>query len=162
MIRSSERAGGRELRKALSASSNLLIAVAVFSVLVNLLMLTGPLFMLQIYDRVLASGSRETLATLFGLVAALFLLMGFLDHARSRVLARVGARFQALLDRRVSRAVIELRGESGTRDLDAIQRALASPAPFAFFDMPWTPVFIGAIFVFHWLACPHRVVRFWS
>ena len=74
-------AGNREIRAALGESRRLFIACALFSVAVNLLMLTGPLFMLQIYDRVLGSRSQETLLTLTILVAFLFLLMGVLDHA---------------------------------------------------------------------------------
>jgi PrtD family type I secretion system ABC transporter len=139
-----------ELREALSGLRRTLLGVALFSAVVNVLMLTGPVFMLQVYDRVLASGSRETLVTLFVLVAVLFLIMGVVDHARSRALARVGARFHARLDRRVSDAALRDGDGSGTRDLDAIQKALAGTAPFAFFDMPWTPVFIALIFAIHW------------
>ena len=80
--------------------------MAVFSIFVNLLMLTGPLFMLQVYDRVLASRSEATLAALFILVAALYALMGVLDYARGRVAARVGARFQADMDNRVFDALL--------------------------------------------------------
>ncbi len=150
--------GVAEMRRALGASRGLFGGVAVFSFLVNLLMLTGPLFMLQVYDRVLASRSEATLLTLFLLITALFGLMGLLDFARTRVLARVGARFQALLDRRVFEAVLRRaispdergRPSSGVRDLESIQRALSGPAPFAFFDAPWAPLFLGAIFFFHW------------
>ncbi len=151
-------AGRQELRKALFSSRKLLVGVGVFSAFVNLLMLTGPLFMLQVYDRVLASNSEATLAALFGLICALFLFMGLLDHARARVLARAGARFQNLLDRRVFDAVLRrsvapserTKPESGLRDLETIQRVLSSPAPFAFFDIPWTPLFLALIFSFHW------------
>lgn len=151
--------GRKELREALFASRKLLIGVGVFSVFVNLLMLTGPLFMLNVYDRVLASNSKPTLFAIFGLVALLFLLMGLLDHARARVLARAGARFQELLDKRVFESVLRrsvapserTKPQSGLRDLETIQRVLSSPAPFSIFDMPWTPIFLGVIFSFHWL-----------
>ncbi|WP_340107501.1 type I secretion system permease/ATPase [Pikeienuella sp. HZG-20] len=151
-------AGRRELRGALFASKRLLAGVGVFSAFVNILMLTGPLFMLQVYDRVLASNSEATLVALFGLVTALFLFMGLLDYARTRVLARAGARFQDLLDKRVFDAVLRRavapsersRPQSGLRDLETIQRVLSSPAPFAIFDMPWAPIFIVVIFIFHW------------
>jgi ATP-binding cassette subfamily C protein len=150
--------GRPELRAALAASRSLFVGVAVFSFFVNLLMLTGPLFMLQVYDRVLASRSEATLLTLFLLITALFALMGVLDFVRARVLSRAGARFQALLDRRVFEAVLrravspDERGapSSGMRDLEAIQKALSGPAPFAFFDAPWAPLFLGLIFFFHW------------
>lgn len=76
-------------------------AAFVFSIFVNLLMLTGPLFMVQVYDRVLGSRSEETLAALFLLVSILFGLMAVLDGARARILARFGARFQSCLEDRV-------------------------------------------------------------
>ena len=150
--------GKPELRQALATSRRLLIGVGAFSALVNLLMLTGPLFMLQVYDRVLASGSQETLAALFGLVAVLFLFMGLLDHARGRVLSRVGARFQAILDMRVFRAVLHrallpedrARHATAMRDLESVQKALSGPAPIGWLDLPWTPMFLAIIFLFHW------------
>lgn len=139
-------------------------SVGVFSVFVNLLMLTGPLFMLQVYDRVLGSRSEETLVALFMLVAALFGLMAMLDYARGRVLARYGARFQSALDARVFDVVLRralnakdrASPATGLRDLEAMQTLLTSPGVLALFDAPWTPVFLAAIFVFHpmlgWLA----------
>ncbi len=75
--------------------NKLLIAVGLFSAFVNILMLTGPLFMLQVYDRVLSSRSYETLTALFILVVLLYSFMGCLDYARGRVMARFGARFQS-------------------------------------------------------------------
>ena len=150
--------GKPELRAALGQSRRLFLGVALFSALVNLLMLTGPLFMLQVYDRVLASGSQETLAALFGLIAVLFLFMGLLDHARARVLSRAGARFQGLLDSRVFQAVLRrsllpeerARHATSMRDLESVQRALSGQAPFGFLDLPWTPLFLAVIFIFHW------------
>ncbi|MEO0999064.1 MAG: ABC transporter transmembrane domain-containing protein, partial [Pseudomonadota bacterium] len=97
---------GSELGAALSGSRRLFLYVGVFSFFVNLLMLTGPLFMLQVYDRVLSSRSEATLVALFALVTVLYLIMGFLDYARGRVMARVGAAFQSTLDRRVFEAVL--------------------------------------------------------
>ena len=149
-----------EIRQALSASRNLLIWIGLFSVFVNLLMLTGPLFMLQLYDRVLSSRSEATLFALIGIAAFLFLMMGLLDHARGRVLARVGSRFQDRLDARVLSAVLIRAGHSpaarsrpqtALRDLEAMQRFASGPGPFAFFDAPWTPVFLAVLFVFHWM-----------
>jgi ATP-binding cassette subfamily C protein len=157
MARPASPYGKPELRQALSQSRSLFVGVAVFSALVNVLMLTGPLFMLQVYDRVLASGSQQTLAALFGLVAVLFLFMGLLDHARARVLSRSGARFQSLLDLRVFRAVLHrsllpedrARHATAMRDLEGVQRALSGPAPFGWLDLPWTPLFLAVIFLFH-------------
>jgi len=156
--------GIRELRVARATGTWLLWSVFLFSVFVNILMLTGPLFMLQIYDRVLGSRSEETLVALFFLVAALYGLMGFLDYARGRVLARFGARFQTTLDDRVFDAVLQRallpkeRGApaNGLRDLETVQSLFTSSVMLALFDVPWTPLFIAAIFIFHpllgWLA----------
>ena len=153
------RNGNREIREALAESRRLFLSCALFSVFVNLLMLTGPLFMLQVYDRVLTSRSEATLVTLIAIVAFLFLMMGVLDHARGRVLARAGARLQARLDSRVLRAILSRstspaersRPATGLRDLESIQRFASSSGPFAFFDAPWTPVFLFALFMFHWM-----------
>ncbi|MBK1635283.1 type I secretion system permease/ATPase [Rhodovulum adriaticum] len=142
----------------------LFVAVVLFSVFTNLLMLTGPLFMLQVYDRVLSSRSEETLLALLILVAALYLFYWLLDYARGRVAARIGTRLQTLLNRRVFVAVVEraaLRGGKGPGtaalyDLDALRNLSASPVFLALFDLPWTPLFLAAIFLFHplmgWLA----------
>ena len=153
--------GKEELREARAAGKWLLRAVFVFSIFVNILMLTGPLFMLQVYDRVLGSRSEETLVALFILVAALFGLMGVLDYARGRVLARFGARFQSKLDDRIFEAVLarallpKERGApaNGLRDLESVQALFTSPLMVSLFDVPWTPLFIAAIFIFHpWLG----------
>ncbi len=150
-----------ELRDARASNSGLLWSVFLFSMFTNLLMLTGPLFMLQVYDRVLGSGSEETLLALSLLVTFLFLMMGILDYVRGRVAARIGARFQDGLDDRVFRAALALaarRGgaQTGLSDLESIQKLLSSPVFLAVFDLPWTPFFIFAIFIFHpwlgWLA----------
>jgi ATP-binding cassette subfamily C protein len=149
--------GLRELRAIRAEARMLFWAVFIFSVFVNLLMLTGPLYMLQVYDRVLGSRSEETLIALSILCCFLFLAMGLLDHARSRVMARVAARFQERLDRRVFEAGMrrlsllpndQLAGPA-LRDLESIQRLFASPVLISIFDIPWTPLFIAAIFVFH-------------
>jgi ATP-binding cassette subfamily C protein len=113
--------------------------------------------MLQIYDRVLGSRSEETLVALSLFVAFLFLAMGLVDHARGRVTARVGARFQDRLDRRVFAASLRLTAVTpndpaalaAQRDLEAVRSFIASPLLLALFDLPWTPLFIVAIFVFH-------------
>ncbi|MEM7491011.1 MAG: ABC transporter transmembrane domain-containing protein, partial [Pseudomonadota bacterium] len=153
--------GAEEVAAIRKRSNHLLVMVFLFSVAVNALMLTGPLYMLQVYDRVLGSRSEETLIALSVLVTFLFLMMGILDHARGRVTARVGARFQSLLDGRVFQA--HLRRAAATpggagnrnplRDLESVQRLLSSPVFLALFDIPWTPLFLFAIFVFHpWLG----------
>ncbi|WP_299367208.1 type I secretion system permease/ATPase [uncultured Tateyamaria sp.] len=158
-----KQAGLAELRSARAGSRGLYWAVGLFSMFANLLMLTGPMYMLQVYDRVLGSRSEETLIALSLLVVFLYGVMGILDFTRGRIMARVGARFQDALDRRVFDAVVrksalapDLKTQSGLADLEAIQRFLTSPVLIAFFDLPWTPIFIAGIFLFHpwlgWLA----------
>ena len=158
--RKSDRGGRREIRAALAESRRLFYIIGLFSFFVNLLILTGPIFMLQVYDRVLSSRSEATLVALAGIVAFLFLMMGLLDHFRARVLARAGARFQDRLDGRVLGAILSRAGRSagarsnpatGLHDLEAMQRFASGPGPFAFFDAPWTPVFLFALFTFHWM-----------
>jgi ATP-binding cassette subfamily C protein len=149
--------GRAELRKARKQSTTLLVAVFVFSIFVNLLMLTGPLYMLQVYDRVLSSRSVETLTALTVLVLLLYAMMGFLDWARGRVMARIGARLHSILSQRVFFAVLDTAKQphfgnksiSGVGDLATLQKVFSSNALFSFFDMPWTPIFAAAIFIFH-------------
>ncbi|MFA9229411.1 MAG: type I secretion system permease/ATPase [Microgenomates group bacterium] len=156
--------GAVELRAARSDQRKLLWAVGLFSVFVNLLQLTGSLYMLQVYDRVLGSRSESTLVALSVLTLFLFILMGVLDLARSRIMARIGAKMQVRMDRRVFSAAIrrlalqpnDLSARAAQRDLEAVQKLWASPVLLALFDIPWTPFFAFAIFVFHpllgWLA----------
>lgn len=149
--------GLTELRQARRKARGPFWAVAVFSVVVNILMLTGPLFMLQVYDRILTSKSEQTLVALFLLVVFLFLVMGLLDFLRGRILARIGARFQTLMELRVFSASIRKVGPDGqsglpgqaVSDLEAVQRLLSSPVLAAAFDLPWTPLFMAAILIFH-------------
>jgi ATP-binding cassette, subfamily C, bacterial len=151
------RRGEAELRAARKDQRNLLWAVALFSVFANILQLTGSLYMLQVYDRVLGSRSEATLVALSGLVACLFLAMGILEGARSRVMARIGARIQDRMDRRVFSAAMrrltlqpnEPSAVAAQRDLEAVQRLWASPVLLALFDVPWMPFFLAAIFMFH-------------
>ena len=120
--------------------------------------------MLQVYDRVLGSQSLPTLWALTGLMAFLFLVMGILDYTRGRIMARIGARMQERLDRRVFSAALRrmqmFPGDplalAAQRDLEAVQRLWASPVLIAMFDIPWAPIFVAMIFVFHpllgWLS----------
>ena len=154
--------GLAELRATRMESRGLFWAAGLFSVFVNLLMLTGPLYMLQIYDRVLGSRSESTLVALTALMGFLFAMMGVLEYARGRVLARIGAGFQARLDRRVFSAVLRReaaapggpgRTANSLRDLEAVQRVLSSPVFTAVYDIPFTPVFLAGIAIFHpWLG----------
>ena len=163
-------AGRSELAHFQRASRGILGVAILFSVFVNLLMLTGPLYMLQIYDRVLGSQSEATLVALSIIVILLFLAMGLLDHARARLLARIGSRLQAGMDRRVFEAALtrssilpgDMLAASAQRDLESMQRFWASPVATALMDLPWTPIFVAAIFIFHpllgWCAVASAVL----
>lgn len=149
--------GQAELRSVRKRSRGLYWFVAIFSSFVNALMLTGPLYMLNVYDRVLGSRSYETLVALSVLVGFLYLMMGVLDYARGRIMGRIGAQFQTDLDERVFNAAMRAKATgrapseaaTGQRDLQSIQRAITSPVAMAGFDLPWTVIFVLGIFIFH-------------
>lgn len=153
---------GTEMSLGRAGARGLLVSAIFFSIFTNLLVLTGPIFMLQIYDRVLGSRSEETLVAMFGLVTALYGFYWLLDFARGRVMARVGARLEATVDKTVFNANLERAalhtgsGKGTLRDLEAIRTVFNTPVLLALLDMPWTPVFLCAIFIFHpylgWLA----------
>lgn len=133
-----------------------LLGSAGISLVTNLLMLTGPLFMLQVYDRVLASGSVETLAALLVLTAALFTFMGLLELIRSRVLVRVGLRIDRLVGKALFESVLTVAPATGgtrqtqvLRDLEQIRQFAAGPVPAAAFDVPWVPIYFAMLFLFH-------------
>jgi PrtD family type I secretion system ABC transporter len=132
------------------------LAIILFSLIVNLLMLTGPLFMLQIYDRVLTSGSIPTLLALSGLVVLLYLLYGFLEFVRSRMMGRLGACLDADIRDRAFQAITfhAVKGDKSVRtaplsDLAQVRQFLAGPGPFAFLDAPWTPIYLLFIYLMH-------------
>ena len=138
-----------------------LISVGLFSLVINLLMLTGPLFMLQIYDRVLSSGSVATLVALAVIVLVLYGFFGALKALRSRVLFRVARGLDAELASSTFLADVSMPLRAGAlgermepvRDLDRLRQFCASPGPTAFFDLPWMPLYLGIIFLFHpWLG----------
>nr|WP_282568002.1 type I secretion system permease/ATPase [Devosia oryzisoli] len=136
--------------------------MVITSLVSNLLMLTGPLFMLQVYDRVLASRSVPTLVVLTTLIAGLYAFYGFLDAVRSRM----GARFANVMDARLARPLFnasvqfrlapQAQKADPIRDGDTLRQFLASPAPMALLDLPWMPIYLGLVFLFHawlgWLA----------
>ena len=131
------------------------------SFVINLLALTSPLFMLQIYDRVLASGSVPTLVGLGVLALGLYGFQAALDILRLRILLRIGERFDRDLSDRVHAAVTRLPliarmpgdGLQPLRDLDNVRGFLSGAGPTALFDLPWIPLYLGICFIFHfWLG----------
>jgi len=147
-----------EIAAVLLASRAAFASTALFSCLVNILMLTGPLFMLQVYDRVLTSGSVPTLVALTGIVIALYAYYGFLEYLRARILVRIGRRVEEKLRDRVFDSMAEhaLRRTQGIggqpiNDLATIRQFLSGQGPFAFLDMPWVPIYLLVIFLMHWV-----------
>ncbi len=138
-----------------------LAAIALLSGVTNILALTSPLFMLQVYDRVLSSGSIPTLVGLAVLAASLYAFQALLDIIRARVLLRIGERFDYNLSPRVYHAVVRLPlltrmpgdGLQPLRDLDNVRGFLSGNGPTAFFDLPWMPLYLGISFLFHfWIG----------
>ncbi|HYC17460.1 MAG TPA: type I secretion system permease/ATPase [Pseudolabrys sp.] len=141
----------------LRASGRRLTGVAVFSGVVNLLTLSGSLYMLQVYDRVIPSRNVATLFGLSAIVVVAYLLQGYFDALRGRMLARIGALFDIELQPRIHFALVTLplRGtkpilaQQPLRDLDQVRVFLSGAGPTAFLDMPWIPLFLIALFLFH-------------
>lgn len=152
--------GGQEVtsaRSALQACASWFGAVAVFSAIVNVLYLTSSVYMMQVYDRVLASKSIPTLVAISLIVMAAYIFQGLLDGFRSKMLSRIGARFDELLSAKVYYATVELplRGVrpaevmTPIRDLDQIRAFLSGLGPTALFDIPFMPLFLFATFMLH-------------
>ncbi len=146
-----------ELAGALAACRRAFIAICLFSGMSNILMLTGALFMLEVYDRVLPSRSVPTLVALVILVTGLYASQGIIDMIRSRILVRIGNSLDEAMSMRVYDAVVRLPlkvggkgdGAQPIRDLDSVRVFLSGIGPVALFDMPWLPVYIIVCFVFH-------------
>ncbi|WP_246658457.1 ABC transporter transmembrane domain-containing protein, partial [Rhizobium sp. FKY42] len=130
----------------------------------NILMLTGPLFMMQVYDRVLASRSVPTLIALSGLAIGLYVFLGVLELIRSRILTRIGQRIEEKLGEPTFDAVMLLplrisKNEAisqPVRDLEQVRQFMSGLGPVAICDIPWLPLYLAILFLFHaylgWLA----------
>jgi len=146
-----------ELGEALRACRGAFIGVGLMSCIINLLYLTGSIFMLEVYDRVLPSRSVPTLVGLVILAAGLYMAQGFLDLIRGRILGRIGTALDESLNARVFDSVVRLplmvggrnEGLQPIRDLDNIRTFLGSQGPSAFFDLPWLPLYLAICFAFH-------------
>src|SRR5688500_14413978 len=150
-----------EVLNALRACRQAVGGIAVFSAIINVLMLSGSLYMLQVYDRVLSSRSISTLVGISLILLAAYVLQGSLDTLRSKMLARVGARFDEILSGRIFDlvATLPLRGAKQSdsmqpvRDLDNIRGFLSGMGPTALFDMPFMPIFFACCFLIHpWIG----------
>jgi ATP-binding cassette subfamily C protein PrsD len=152
---------GSPIATALSACRTAFIIVGILTCLINVLMLTGSMFMLQVYDRVLPSRSVPTLVALGVLTVALFAFQGFLDMSRGRILVRIGTFLDEQLSLRIYDAVARLPlkiqskadGLQPIRDLDQIRGFLSGLGPASLFDLPWIPLYLGVCFAFHpWIG----------
>ncbi|KAB1075985.1 type I secretion system permease/ATPase [Methylobacterium planeticum] len=133
-----------------------LVTALVFGLFINVLLLASPLYMLQIYDRVLASRNEVTLVGLTVIVAVALLVCAVLEMLRSRILVRGGLAF----DRRIAEPIFGavhrghlLRPEAGhgsaLRDIDTVREFLTGPGLLAFCDAPWAPIFLCICFLLH-------------
>jgi ATP-binding cassette, subfamily C, type I secretion system permease/ATPase len=146
-----------ELAEALAACRGAFYGTALISGMSNILMLTGAMFMLEIYDRVLPSRSMPTLIGLLILATGLFTALGILDAIRGRILVRIGGSLDESLSGRVYDTLVRLPLSAGARgdgtqplrDLDAVRSYLSGLGPVALFDLPWIPLYLAICFAFH-------------
>lgn len=145
-----------ELAETLFRLRRTFYALAVFSGVINLLMLTPAIYMLQVYDRALVSSNVTTLLMLTLLTVGLYVLLALLEVVRSSVLIRVGNRLDMMLNQRVFSAAFErnLRRAGGNpaqalQDLSQVRQFLTGSGLFAFFDAPWTPIYLLVIALIH-------------
>ncbi len=143
--------------RGLRESARRMIGIAVFSGAINLLMLSGSLYMLQVYDRVIPSRNIATLLGLSLMVLLAYVVQGYFDALRSRMLCRVATLFDVSLQDAIHTALatLPLRGvkpmlmQQPLRDLDQVRAFMSSMGPTAFLDMPWIPIFLIGLFLFH-------------
>src|ERR1700682_971977 len=141
----------------LRESARRMVGIAAFSGVINILMLSGSLYMLQVYDRVIPSRNISTLLGLSLMVLLAYVAQGYFDALRSRMLCRVATLFDAGLQESIHTALatLPLRGvkpmlmQQPLRDLDQVRGFMSSMGATAFLDMPWIPIFLVALFLFH-------------
>ncbi|KIO48605.1 type I secretion system permease/ATPase [Nitrosospira sp. NpAV] len=145
-----------EIAQALVSFKGAFRTVGIFSAIINLLLLVPALYMLQVYDRVLASRNETTLLMLTLIVLGAYLFMSALEFIRSFVLIRVGAKLDVTMNKRIYTAAFEQNlkragGNAGQalQDLTAIRQFLTGQGLFAFFDAPWFPIYLTVIFLFN-------------
>jgi ATP-binding cassette subfamily C protein EexD len=150
-----------ELRAVIAASRAAIMSAAIFSLFLNLLMLVPSLYMLQIYDRVLSTGSVPTLLMLTLITVFLFIVFGGIEWLRSQVMIVASARFDAMLGPAVHDAIFARTLASGGRvasaqpldDMDRVRQFITGPGLYALLDAPWMPIYVALMFVFHpWMG----------
>ena len=136
------------------------LATILFSFFINLLMFVGPLYMLQIYDRVLSSRNEYTLVAITVIAIALLLSYGLLEFTRSRLLVRAGVLFDDVLATPTFHKVVQQKtanpasgAQIAMSDVDKVREFMTGQGILAFFDAPWVPLFLALCFLFHpWLG----------
>jgi PrtD family type I secretion system ABC transporter len=158
-----------ELAAALASCRGAFAATGLLSGMSNLLMLTGAMFMLEVYDRVLPSHSVPTLIGLVILAGGLYVALGLLDLIRGRILARIGISLDEAMSARIYQTIVRLPaivgqrndGAAPMRDLDTVRAFLGGIGPVALFDLPWMPVYLGICFAFHfWIGMTASIGAF--
>ena len=152
-----KRANKSDLEEALKLCKGAFISAAGFSMVINLLQLVPTIYMLQLYDRVVPTGNRSTLLMLTLIVIVLFLTMGALEWVRSQILVRVSSRLETLLNERLFQVAYKQSLYTGGQrassqpldDLTSLRQFMTGNGLFAFFDVPWMPVYIAVMFIFH-------------
>jgi PrtD family type I secretion system ABC transporter len=145
-----------ELVEALTASKGVVFHLLAFSCFLNLLMLTGPLYMLQVYDRVIPAQSMPTLLALTVLIMMLYATLGILEWVRTGLLSSAASRFEDQLSDRVANASMDIAlsdagqlSDKPLRDLRMLRRFFSGPVPGAMMDAPWSPLFFIVLFMLH-------------
>ncbi|QCI64351.1 type I secretion system permease/ATPase [Phreatobacter stygius] len=144
-----------ELRELLFSCRGYFITAVIFSLAINLLYLAGPLYMLQVYDRVVSSGSMVTLLMLTILLLVAFAALAGLDLVRTRILARASIRLDQRMAGRVMAAIVDASLKTGTaksqylRDFDHVRQCITGVGIHALLDLPWAPIYIAVIFLLH-------------
>jgi ATP-binding cassette subfamily C protein EexD len=152
-----KRANKSDLEEALKLCKGAFISAAGFSMVINLLQLVPTIYMLQLYDRVVPTGNLSTLLMLTLIVIVLFLTMGALEWVRSQILVRVSSRLETLLNERLFQVAYKQSLYTGGQrassqpldDLTSLRQFMTGNGLFAFFDVPWMPVYIAVMFIFH-------------
>lgn len=151
----------RDAAKLTRGLRGIVVYLVAISCFINVLALSGSLYMMQVYDRALTSGSVQTLLALSAIALLLYLFQGGFDAVRSRILVRIGARFDREIAPVAHRVAIDMPrfGFSTTealergRDVDTVRSFLGSQGPGALFDLPWIPIYLAFIYVLHpWLG----------
>ncbi len=159
-----------DLEEALKLCKGAFISAAGFSMVINLLQLVPTIYMLQLYDRVVPTGNQSTLLMLTLIMLVLFLTMGSLEWVRSQILVRVSSRLETLLNERLFQAAYKQSLYTGGQgassqpldDLTSLRQFMTGNGLFAFFDVPWMPVYIAVMFIFHpwygWMAVGTSII----